>query len=323
LAQQSFADSRLYSIYIMSAMIAAAEMPSRGLPTHPEDEFMSRGYNTCFDPCCMPRRPGVKPEPKPIRKSTLQFPADANGQPLAMEYHDPVTAETPLTLLRARFGKQASIEDLKAEHEGHIEAIDYEGGKEHLEHGWTAENDKKFRETEELCRALFGGNWDARYGRTRVRSAETGEVLIWGAGKTMYDKNVQYVPPPPTRRRSLQPVPTPPPPKPVLRRGDTEIRFTTSNVKAIPHVEVPHYPHFPPPKMHQSYALPGQPPYPTSSRLNPHMMMRPRGMPPADEPADQYLPADFGAGAPGPSSPPEQYAEYVYSINNPADESFA
>ena len=35
--------------------------------------------------------------------------------------------------------------------------------------------------------SLFGADWDPRYGRSRVRSSETGELICWGDGDTYTD----------------------------------------------------------------------------------------------------------------------------------------
>ena len=103
---------------------------------------------------------------------------------------------SPVPFVRDRFD-QHSYSELKQIHEGVAEDLAAPHGgaaaMERLRKGWTQENDKKFRENEELCRAIFGSQWDARYDRTRVRSLETGEMLSWGDGPAVYDRE----PPPP------------------------------------------------------------------------------------------------------------------------------
>ena len=39
----------------------------------------------------------------------------------------------------------------------------------------------------ELLAAIFRGSWDGRYGKSRVRSSTTGQILHWGDGETVYD----------------------------------------------------------------------------------------------------------------------------------------
>jgi len=211
---------------------------------------------TCFDPCIMTRPKPLKPEPEPAKLPNIKFPADEKGNPLEMEYHPRLAPPTPVPFLARRF-RASSMEELDQAHGGVEEKIDVTGGKEHLEHGWTKENDKKFRENEELCRALFGTNWDGRYGRTRVRSTQTGELLSWGDGSTIYDSDVAFVP---TAPPSGVPPATVPPA--FLKRGDTE-RVLSQNVSRIskpppaplsgePRIEA--FPYFPPPKMHVASA---------------------------------------------------------------------
>ena len=94
----------------------------------------------------------------------------------------------------------------------------------HMQDGWSAENLERFRQNELLCQvpkpptrtprahtphaalhlarkmselparsplshrqSLFGADWDPRYGRSRVRSSETGELICWGDGDTYTD----------------------------------------------------------------------------------------------------------------------------------------
>merc|ERR1719231_172646 len=113
---------------------------------------------------------------KPVPQLFVEFVADEDGVPLEMEYHDPIVAPSAAPHLRGRFHKH-HVEDIRNEHDGFKEKIDdKDGGQVHAKEGWSAENVLKFLENEMRCRALFGTNWDGRYGRSRVRSAATGEM---------------------------------------------------------------------------------------------------------------------------------------------------
>jgi len=253
----------------MASMVAAADLYHHRRVVEEVNNSRSEGYVTCFDPCVMPRKPGTPLPPKIEKTKTIKYPADENGQPLAMEFHEPVLPQSSVPYIRSRFSA-STVMDLCETHDGVEEQTGVDGGREHMAKGWTKENDQKFRENEELCRALFGGNWDTRYGRTRVRSAETGGLLCWGDGKTIYDVEGAAAPAtlgsvfPESYADTDTEIPDTMPPQRLLR-GDTEVRFAPSRVAA----ELPPggglsyrlsdppapsvggaYPFFPPPKMH-------------------------------------------------------------------------
>lgn len=310
----------------MSTMIAAADeygSLKRGLDRG-EPEPMSTGFVTFCDPCVMPRKVDMRmreEQLKPERVAQIKFPADENGYPLEMEIHEPQLPTSAVPHLRNRFS-QRTAEELMREHDGREEKLDEAGAQEHLQHGWSKENDKKFRENEELLRAVFGGNWDPRYGRTRVRSSQTGEMLTWGDGNLIYDSSdgrppplpVEAVRPPAEGSGSgsflsflgvpeLEPEPAAPPAADepeqaavaVLRRGDTEVfEFKTKPVAyTAVTTDVPAaFPHFPPPRMHVAGSMrPLVPPPPEESRARPAYLHPPAQPPPQK---DVMLSADFG-----------------------------
>ena len=185
-----------------------------------------------------------------------------------------------------------------------------------------------------MCRALFGESWDKRYGRTRVRSATTGELLSWGDGVTIYDRQVSdasTLPQPAASSRAAggsgqwllggeataPPVAEdePKPPPAMLRRGDTEVRLNAEAPKIVGGEYSTHFgsrlhgeargefPFFPPPRMHVAKTT-GSLLAPAAPKPNSQLAGRLQCYPVerADTPhaapqeeAEVTLPADFGA----------------------------
>ena len=277
----------------MATMISAADEYSqlKKIDGEPVEYMSGNGYVTFCDPCAMPRKVQHKARDDlltPERMTAVKFPADEKGYPLEMEIHNPQMPKSAVPYLRNRF-QQSSVDELLKEHDGHVERLDDQGAREHLQHGWTKDNDKKFRENEEMLRNLFGSNWDSRYGRTRVRSGATGQILVWGDGNAIYDSADGR---PPALAAGTQPAPDPTggggnllesmglpkdffgpadeapapaaddetaraleaAPSAVLRRGDTEVfEFTAKPIEYVAPTstaKVAAFPHFPPSKMH-------------------------------------------------------------------------
>ena len=166
-------------IAAMSTMIAAADEYSRLKSIGPvEPESMSAGYTTMCDPCLQPRKIEARnrreEKLRPEQVEQPRYPADAEGNALTMELRPCVPPPSSVPYLRQRF-YGSSVDELMHEHDGKEEPLTAASGRRHLERGWTKRNDRQFRQNEEMLRRLFGDNWDARYGRTRVKSAHTGE----------------------------------------------------------------------------------------------------------------------------------------------------
>lgn len=164
------------------SMIAAADDYARLKALDPpEDVSMSYGHVTCCDPCMAPRKRAASKKQdqmlRPEELSDIMFPADERGTPLEMEQRDCTLPASSVPYLRKRFSS-IPVNDLMKEHDGTEEEVDDAHGRAHIEHGWTKDNDVKFRENEQMLRAVFGSNWDARYGRTRVRCAKTGRCAM-------------------------------------------------------------------------------------------------------------------------------------------------
>jgi len=97
---------------------------------------------------------------------------------------------SPAPFLGRRFPDR-DLPTLCREHEGAPEPLfgpqAAKAAQTHLDDGWTEEVLAKFRQNEALCQYVFGMSWDARYGRSRVRRADTGELLCWGDGDSYTD----------------------------------------------------------------------------------------------------------------------------------------
>ena len=122
----------LIRAFAMATMVQAAE-EYKALRRAPEgEESMSAGYMTCFDPCIMPRRQHSAEREEQLTPDAVahpRYPADEQGEPIAMEAHAAVLPSTPVGFLTNRF-RGSSLADLKAEHEGVEEKLDAKSARE-------------------------------------------------------------------------------------------------------------------------------------------------------------------------------------------------
>ena len=116
-----------------------------------EDDLGVNGFGGCFDPC-LARKP-LRHEP--ARLAQLKMPRDANGKELRMSHMPPRAASTSaVPHLQDRFSTRG-VDQLAREHDGSAVVLEDETeASQRLANGWTKSNDKKFRENEELCRAI-------------------------------------------------------------------------------------------------------------------------------------------------------------------------
>jgi len=228
------------------------------------------GMGACFDPC-LARKPLRF---QPSDRARPKIPTDAAGKPLKMTNMPPRTPTTSrVPYLRERFF-QTWIGDLAIEHDGQPETLSDEDASRRLASGWSASNDRKFAENEELCRTIFADNWDSRYGRSRVLSHQTGEMLCWGDGETYYDREPSTAPRQPlhaprplgqsghyTQSGPLlwqQGAPGAATVDMLALRSSQALRRITSRMlppagSAAAQAAAPQHPSFPPPKMHVAH----------------------------------------------------------------------
>ena len=156
----------------------------------PRLEPVAQGYTTWCDPCFARRKP--PPAPPPTNKIPLPKAQTEDGAATVDLAFEPpkgaaqLGSPSPAPLLQRRFTTR-TIEDLQEEHEGAPAGLEAHAAQERLDKGWKPGAEQKFRENEAFMQTIFGDRWDGRYGRTRVKSAETGQVLCWGDGETLYD----------------------------------------------------------------------------------------------------------------------------------------
>jgi len=102
----------------------------------------------------------------------------------------PQPPPSPVPFLRPRF-PESDLKTLAKVHEGEPEPLTGPASQrvadEHARDGWHPSNIHLFRANEAFCQSVFNDLWDARYGRSRVRSGQTGELLCWGDGDSYVD----------------------------------------------------------------------------------------------------------------------------------------
>ena len=100
---------------------------------------------------------------------------------------------SPAPYLTPRYPNK-SLYQIAKEHEGAPEPLAGPpaavAASTHLNDGWRQENLALFRQNELMCQHIFGEDWDPRYGRSRVRDHQTGDMLCWGDGETYTDLDV-------------------------------------------------------------------------------------------------------------------------------------
>lgn len=127
--------------------------------------------------------PGISPN-SPAARHLMYEDAPEPGMPAPI---------SPANFLSQRFNDRP-LGQVAYEHEGAAEPLYGPAAQHmasaHLQDGWSARNLDQFRRNELACQQLFGDSWDPRYGRSRVRSVETGELLCWGDGETYMSADV-------------------------------------------------------------------------------------------------------------------------------------
>ena len=160
--------------------------------------------------CCVARRPksstadGIDGLDSPAGPKKKPPPGISYANPAwrSLVYDEEVHPGEPAPLsaaplLQKRFTNR-DLNSLAREHEGAPEPLFGPAAQRvaalHVEDGWQPEVVDQFRQNELLCQQIFGRNWDPRYGRSRVRSAETGELICWGDGETYVDSEIADAP---------------------------------------------------------------------------------------------------------------------------------
>jgi hypothetical protein len=174
------------------------------------DQPVSTGFIFPFDPCLAPRTK-EKPKVEQIDREAVKIVgrvdySDPQSQVVELRHQKSDSwgrigekgeilksapqptgiAATPVPFLRNKLSNW-TVDQIRAEHEGAPIALDPDAASGRVEMGWRPENEKQFRQNEEMLSTIFRHSWDGRYGKSRVRSSTTGQLLHWGDGETVYD----------------------------------------------------------------------------------------------------------------------------------------